>query len=255
MFWHYTGFRFESLKIDALKAHWAARVLFVAILLLSVLPVFFPVGNPDFSEFVRWMDNVVEKGENLSSIEVLSSMPPITMGHLLNRASELGYQVLSLFLALIYAGFYLLNDKFDSPRKIVLETFKKTPSIIFIMFLFIAPLFLILVSMPFVVLLILPIFYFAPALIYDKKMPGFESMVKSGSLTQGYKFSIFFNLIMLSSMNSFASFLFALVLEVESKGFSLVMGFLDAFMLLAIARNVGVMYQLVTNRPGETEKV
>lgn len=251
MFWHYTGFRFESLKIDTLKARWAARVLFIAIFILSVLPIFSPVGNSDFSELLNWGEKILEQGDSIYSSVDNNSMPPITVGHILYLASGLGYQLLSLFFAMLYTGLYVLNDKFDSPKKILIETCKRIPSIIFIMFLFITPLFFIIATLPFVVLLILPIFYFAPALIYDRKMPGFESMIRSGSITQGYKFSIFFNLMMLSSLNYFVTFLFSLVLEIESKGFALIVAFLEAYMLLAIARNVGVMYQLVTAQPKE----
>lgn len=242
---HYIGFQINSLKIDSLSKRWYARGVFLFVFAVYSIVNLWPLGDPDFSKVISWVEDYTElASEGSANIP----LPEISSGNILYIASVFGLSILLFAISFFYTGLFLADQRGSLDWKVLLGVMKRLPVLLIFVFVLFVPLIIVL-SIPylniFLLMLILPPVYLAPAIIVEEKKSFFESIAVSLKSTKGFKFSIFLNFMIMYSFFNIASWILSWVIHADTKGYILVSGFLISFLVLAVGRNIGIIYNIV----------
>lgn len=197
---------------------------------------------------VKLMDKLeTMSGEDISQL----SFQVISKGNVIYLAAS--FFVAILFVLFMFVSTYIFfSDHDEESQKYSLSGFLKSlPALLgFVLILlipvnFIAqfPIFLMLA------LFIISAVYLSPAIIIIEKKSALVSIMKSMKKTYGFKLSIFMNLLTLYSLQQIFTWLISFLINVDSVGFYLVDGFLFAFLIVAIGKNIGAFYKIAKELP------
>jgi hypothetical protein len=244
----FTGFLFDSLKIESASNRWASRLLFVVVFAFSAIMRISPPGDPDLKGVIEWLN----KFETMNSDQISQlSLPHISTGNIIYLATS--FIAAILFVLFIFLSTYIFfSDHPQENQKYSLSGFAKSlPSLLVLVLLLLIP---VNFLAQFPIFLLLAIFvisavYLSPAIIFIEKKPALVSIMKSVKKTYGFKLSIFMNVLTLYTMQQIISWLFSLLINVESVGFYLIDGFLFAFLVFAIGKNIGAFYIIAKDFP------
>lgn len=244
----FTGFLFDSLKIDSTGKKWASRLLFIVIFAFSAVMRISPPGDPDLTAIIDWL-NKVEKmtGAQVSQL----SLPVISKENIIFLAAT--FIVAIMFVLFLFISTYIyLSDHTEDNQKYTLSGFLvRLPSFLAIIMLILIPI-NFLAQYP--IFLILSLFiisavYLSPAIIMIEKTSSIEAVLKSVKKTYGFKFSIFMNILTIYSLYQIIIWLFSKIMNESSVGFSLIDGFFFAFFVVSIGRNIGAFYKITREIP------
>lgn len=239
----FTGFLFDSLKIESSKNKWASRLLFIVIFAVSAVMKLSPPGDPDLSVITQWLDKVeTMNGAQISQL----TLPVISQGNVI-------YLVASFIVAILFVLFLFmstcisLNDQDDKANSCTMSGFfYKMPSLLALILFILIPVNFLAQSPVFMIFsfLIISAVYLSPAIILNEKTSSLEAVLKSVKTTYGLKFSIFMNFFTIYFIYQILIWLFSLVIHEDSAGFFLVDGYLFAFTVVAIGKNIGEFYKI-----------
>lgn len=245
----------ESLKIDSLQGKWFARVLFVFVVAIYSVTQLFPIGDTDFSAYLRWYNQVAEaKPSDLASV----GFPVITVGNIIFLATQLSFMFAYVFLSFLYLSVYLSERSQLSAWKGMLKFIKRLPTLILFVMIITVPFALPLLSFPPILIFIVPHVFLAPALIIAENKGPVEGVLFSMRDTYGIKLSIVSRVLILSVSLLLILLIFAIFIDPYVKLFRMIEGFFVAFYVLSFGRMMGVTYNYVIsdkNRPAPEGRI
>jgi hypothetical protein len=244
----FTGFLFASLKIESSSNKWASRLLFIVIFAFSVMMRISPPGDPDLTGIVDWLDEVeAMTGAQISQL----SLPEITKGNIVYLAAS--FVVAILFVIFLFVSIYIyFGDHAEDKKKYTLLGFlRRLPSLLAFVFLLLIPVNFLAQCPIFIILslFIISAVYLSPAIIINEKVSSLEAVLKSVKKTYGFKFSIFMNVLTIYSIYQVIIWIFSKIVNESSVGFSLIDGFLFAFLIVSIGKNIGAFYKITSEIP------
>jgi len=266
----------DSLKIDRLEKRWTARGLFLVIFGIFVSANLWPIGNPDFSSWVTWYDELYKQYETFlyASTETFLATPniglPATLtGNMLYICFIIAIGFVITMLAFLYTRIYI-GDR--SGQKITASLgayFRRLP----FLFLFLCLYFIFCVVLIFaatitvglifpqitaLLYLLIPLallsgLIFAPIEITFSNIGPIEALLRSVRYTKGFKFSIFWGLLALFSIFTLTQYVFHQFLGANSGAGILIDGFLLSFLAIAFGRQAGILYDKIKLHPEPDE--
>lgn len=237
---------FKSFQVDSLTKRWVAFLLLILVWGVSFCFFFMPPGDPDFSQYVYWMEDVMESESYTEAIQAHPIEEVITQGNIIYLASGMVY----LFFVQLVMFFYFVAFTCDS-REVA---FDKVPSIFFkriwwmILFEIVSAIPFLLVSavLPVVLLFYLPAMYAIPGLVFFEKKNPFESIMKSFKMTNGHKLPILLGWLLIFAIYFALSGISGFILNEGSAGLALVEAFITAYISLVLGRHMGIRYHMMT---------
>ncbi len=266
------GILLDSLKIDRLEKRWTARGLFLVIFGIFVSANLWPIGNPNFSAWDAWYDELYKQYETFlyASTETFLATPDIGLpatlaGNMLYICFVIAIGFVITMLAFLYTRIYI-GDR--SGQKITASLgayFRRLP----LLFLFLCLYFIFCVVLIFAAtitigliipqvtallylmnpLILLSGLIFAPIEITYSRTGLIEALLRSIRYTRGFKFSIFWGLLALFCMYTLTQFVFHQFLGTNSGAGILIDGFLLSFLLIAFGRQAGILYDKIKLHP------
>lgn len=241
----FTGFLFDSFRIESTSKKWASRLLFMVVFALSALMRISPPGDPDFKGIIEWLDKV----EAMSGAQVSQlSLPYISTGNVIYLAASFIVAILFVLFIFMSTHIFFCDHSKENQKYSTAGFFRSLPSLLGLILLLLIP---VSLFAQFPLFLLLAIFiisavYLSPAIILIEKKPALVSIMRSVKITYGFKLSIFMNVLTIYSLQQIVSWLISFLINVDSIGFYLIDGFLFAFLVLAIGKNIGAFY-IITN--------
>gem|GEM_PF-3444035 len=237
---------FQSFQVDSLSKRWAAVLLLLFAWGVSFIFLKFPPGDPDFSQFMYWMDDLADAKDYVTYYNAHPLRTVITSANLIYLGCFLLYIAFMHLLGLFYFTVYVCDL-----RKVPIS---KAPKIYFtrIWWLILYSATLCIPGLlgfgifPYIYLFAIPAFYVRSGLVLFEKMDVYKASLVSAQKTRGHKFSIFLELLVISMVYTAIHFIITQVLAAGSPGMFLVEGFLRAYIVLVIFRNMGSRFHMVT---------
>ena len=237
---------FSSFQIDSLSKRWAAVLLLLFAWGVSFLFLQFPPGDPDFSQFFYWTEDLSEAKDYMAYYNAHPLRTVISADNLIYLGSFLLYLAGMHLIGLFYFTLYVCDA-----RKVPLE---RAPKIFFTriwwLILYSATLMipglLGLAIFPYLYLFAIPAFYIRSGLVLFDKQDVYKATLTSASKTRGHKFSIFLELLIISMVYTSIHYVITLTLSAGSTGIFLVEGFLRGYICLVIFRNMGNRFRMIT---------
>ena len=236
----------QSFQVDSLSKRWAAVLLLLFAWGVSFLFLAFPPGDPDFSQVMYWYEDFMEADDYMKFYETNPFDKAFTADNLLYLISLAGYFTFMFLVGLFYFVLYECDL-----RKVPLS---KAPAIFFTriwwLILYSAcvciPSLMIMGGLPVLFLFLIPSFYLRSGLVFFEKQDAFSATLMSSIRSKGHRLSIFVDLSVILLIYILLHLVVVFALHAESKGLYLVESFLRAYFLLAIFRNMGSRYHMVT---------
>jgi len=238
-----TGFHVNSLLIDRIEKRWVTRGLFVFAFAISVAYSLLPIGDSDFSKFNVWYDKL--SSSDFSSASTQIEFPVITMGNVLFLLFTLLAICIFVLVSIIYARIYIgemIVSKTDQSKE---SSFVSLPMFIAFFILIIIPLIIMFLFFWFAYIIIVPAMLLSPILILVEKKNIYDSIAYSFKYTNGYKLSIFWNLLTLYCLFWFIESISSFFLPSGNNAGVFLDGFFTAFAALAVGRTIGIFYEMI----------
>lgn len=272
----FAGILIDAFKIDRLEKRWTARGLFLVIFGIFVSAGFRPIGNPDFSSWITWYDDVYKQYETYlyASKETFFAMPDIGLpatlaGNMLYICFVIAIGFVIAMIAFLYTRIYLGDRNGQKTAASLGMYLKRLP----MLFLFLCLYFVFCIVLIFAATLtiglifpqIMAILYlmiplvllsgllFAPIEIIFSGTGLIEALLRSGRYTKGYKFSIFWAFLALFSVYTLSRYVFYLFLGTNTNAGILIDGFLLAFAVCAFGRLAGILFDKIKLHPEPQE--
>jgi len=244
----FTGFLFDSLKIESTRNKWASRLLFIVVFAVSVIMRISPPGDPDLTRIVDWLNKV----ETMTGAEIsLLSLPEISKENIVFLAAS--FIVAVLFVIFLFMSTYIFfSDHAEDKQNYTFTGFlRRLPSLLALVFLLLIPINFLAQYPIFMILslFIISAIYLSPAVIMIEKVSALEAVMKSFKKTYGFKLSIFMNFLTIYSIYQVIIWLFSKIINKSSVGFSLIDSFLFAFLIVSIGKNIGSFYKITKEIP------
>ena len=237
---------FQSFQVDSLSKRRAAVLLLLFAWGVSFLFLKFPPGDPDFSQFFYWSDDLAKAKDYVAFYNAHPLRTVITSDNLIYLGCFLLYIAFMHLVGLFYFTLYVCDL-----RKVPLC---RAPKIYFtrIWWLILYSVTLTIPGLigfavfPYLYLFAIPAFYVRSGLVLFEKMDVYKATLISAKKTRGHKFSIFLELLVISMVYTAIHFLISQVLAAGSTGMFLVEAFLRSYIVLVIFRNMGSRFHMVT---------
>jgi hypothetical protein len=238
-----TGFQLGSLFIDRMSQRWLARGLFLFVLCVSVASTLWPLGNRDLSQFYDWLNEYSSMNPSVTAAQM--TLPTITWGNILYVLFNLFIVCVYLFVSFFYAHVYIGDKAGQKTKQSVGSFISRTPVLIAFYVLFIVP--MLVMSMFFWIsyLFFIPALFISPTLLLYDKMNIFHSVMNSFRYSNGYKLSIFWNLLTLYMIFMLLERIPYFFIPLESNAGVLLNGFIIAFIVLALGRLLGIFHVML----------
>lgn len=236
----------KSFQVDSLTKRWVAFLLLILVWGVSFCFFFTPPGDSDFSQYVYWMEDVMEAEDYSAAITAHPIEEVITKGNIIYCGCTLVY----LFFLELVIWFYFVAFTCDS-REVPLV---KAPGIFFKRIWWLI-LFEIVISIPFLIvsailpvllLFYLPAMYAIPGLVFFEKQNPFACFTKSFRMTNGHKLPILLGWLLIFAIQFALSSIAGFALHEGSAGIALVEAFITAYFTLVLARHMGIRYHMMT---------
>lgn len=237
---------FSSFQVDSLSKRWAAALLLLFAWGVSFLFFMYPIGDPDFSQLAYWYEDMSDASDYVSYIDAHPLTDVFTMQNVIYILSVLGYIAVMHLIGLFYFTMYVCDL-----REVPLS---KAPKIYFTriwwMILYSATLMIpgliVLAILPYIFLFLIPALYVRSGIVLFEKKDIYTATVQSFSKTRGHKLSIFMELSGIALILVVIRFLVNMFLKSGSTGLMLVEAFLFSYFTLAIFRNMGTRFHMIT---------
>ena len=237
---------FDSFKVDSLSKRWAAVLLLLFAWGVSFLFLQFPIGDPDFSQFSYWIDDMSEAKDIISYMDAHPVADVFTMQNAYYVLSVMGYIALMHLIGLFY-----FTMRVCDLREVPLS---KAPKIyltrIWWLILYSATLMipglLVMGVLPYIYLFLIPALYIRSGIVLFEKKDIYTATITSFSKTRGHKLSIFLELAGIVLVLTLIRFAVNFFLASGSPGLNLVEAFLFAYFVLVIFRNMGSRFHMIT---------
>ena len=244
----FAGILIDSLMIDRLKKKWVARSLFLLVIAISVCSNLWPLGDPDFSKLISWMEEYQNNTSSFLTADTIV-LPVITTGNLVFVFFSIAVLFVYLFITVLYSRIYIGDKSENTLKSSILSYLKRLPVlIVFFLLLFIPALFLAGIA-PVVIIVFVPALFLSPLLILFEKKNPFDAITYSYRYTKGAKFSIFWDLLTLFFMYQAAAMLLLSIMPAKSSAGILLDSFFTAYFVLASGRLSGVFYDRLCLHP------
>lgn len=245
---NFTGIFTDSLMIDRLKKKWAARCLFLLIIAISVCSNLWPLGDPDFSQVTKWIENYYSNPAAYITADTIV-LPVITQANVIYVLFSIAVSVVFVFLAVLYAGIFVGDKNGQGMGSSILLYIKRLPVLVAFFLLFSVPAIIIAGISPVLLIILIPGLFLAPILIIFEKMNPIHAVTASFAYVKGAKFSIFWDLLTLFFLYQTAEFLFLSFLSADTNAGILLDSFFTAYFVLAIGRLSGIFYDRLRLHP------
>ena len=237
---------FSSFQIDSLSKRWAAVLLLLFAWGVSFAFLQFPPGDPDFSQFIYWSEDLADAKDFVAYYNAHPLRTVLTAGNLIYLGSFLLYLAGMHLIGLFYFTLFVCDA-----RKVPME---RAPKIFFtrIWWLILYSATLMIPGLigfavfPYLYLFAIPAFYVRSGLVLFDKQDVYKATLISAAKTRGHKFSIFLELVMISMVYTVIHYIISVAIASGSTGIFLVESFLRSFICLAIFRNMGMRFHMVT---------
>lgn len=239
----FSSFQVNSLFIDRIGNRWISRGLFLFVLTISIAMNLWPIGDADFSKVSDWLNTY--SSSSLPASATIASFPTITAGNVEFLLFTYLMIFAYIFISVVYAHFYVGDRTGLTVSQSVRSLVSRLPALIgFFLIIIIVSIFLS-VFFAFSYLFIIPAMFLSPILILAEKKNPFQSISFSFRYTNGYKFSIFWNLLTIYCLFRLADWIVFNFLPDGSNAGILLHGFFTAFAVLTIGRTIGIFYEMI----------
>lgn len=236
----------SSFQVDSLSKRWAAVLLLLFAWGVSFLFLQFPPGDPDFSQFSYWMDDVQKADDYVAYYNAHPLRTVISADNLIYLGSFLLYIAGMHLIGLFYFTLYVCDLRKVSISKAPKIFFTRIWWLILYSATLMIPGLIGFGILPFIYLFAIPAFYVRSGLVLFDKMDVYKASLVSAQKTRGHKFSIFLELMLISMVYTAIHYLITLALSAGSSGMFLVESFLRSYIVLVIFRNMGTRFHMVT---------
>lgn len=244
----FAGFLFDSFRIESTSNKWVSRLLFIVLFAFAAIMRISPPGDPDMKGITEWLEQV----ESMTDAQVSQiSLPHLSTGNMIYIAASFIVTILFFLFIFLSTHIFFCDRSQDNQKYSPAGIFKSIPSLLAFVLLLLIP-FSFLAQVPMFMLLaffVVSAVYLSPAIIMIEKKPVLVSIMKSVKITKGFKLSIFMNVLTIYFFQQVVSWLISLLINIESIGFYLIDGFLFAFLLFAIGKNIGAFYIITREFP------
>ena len=238
---------FDSYKVDSLSKRWAAVLLLLFAWGVSFWFLQSPPGDPDFSQFYYWGEEMSQSSETM--MDFLKSHPienVISKQNLIYVGAAMGYIAVMHLIGLFYFTMYVCDLREVPLAKAPKIYFTRIWWLILYSATLLIPGLIVIGLFPFIFLFAIPAFYIRSGIVLFEKKDIYSASVASFSKTRGHKFSIFVELAGILLLYSIIHFIVEMLLASGSPGLNLVEAFLRAYFVLAVFRNMGTRFHMIT---------
>lgn len=236
----------KSFQVDSLTKRWVAFMLFILVWGVSFCFFFMPFGDPDFSQYLYWLEDMMKSEDYVNSF---ASANPFGNVLTVDNLIYLGTALLYLFFLALIAWFYFVV--FTCERRGV--PFSKAPIIfikrvwwmILLVIVAFIPFLLVCSILPVVLLFYLPAMYAIPGLVFFEKKDSFTAIPRSFRKTTGHKLPILLEWLLFFAIYSALMSISHWVLNEGSAGIALVEAFVSAYFTLVLGRHMGIRYHMM----------
>jgi len=237
---------FQSFQIDSLSKRWAAVLLLLFAWGVSFWFLKYPPGDPDFSQFMYWYEDMMEAEDYISFVEANPFEKAFTIDNMVYMLSVGVYISVMYLIGLFYFTMYGCDLRNVSISKAPGIFFTRIWWLVLYSSSICIPALLLIGFLPFAFLFFIPSFYLRPGLVFFEKKDAYTSTLLSSLRTRGHRLSIFVELSGILLIYVLLHLLVMFVLSEGSVGLYLVEGFLRAYFVLVAFRNMGARYHMVT---------
>jgi hypothetical protein len=232
----------EALKIYKVRHERLVQVGFVLLYLIQISPFLLPVGDPDFTPFLRAAEAFVSDPAN--------PVPVLTSGNRLTLVLVFLTGVIGLFALLFYASLMAGEAADLDLGAIARQVLRGLPALLLLLLLSIVP--LILSSLLFMIpaVILLANLYLVPQLLLSENRRLPDAIRDSVRLVYGYKNAIVMQVFFLSVLLSLPETLLMSILPSGILTSILVPQFFAVLQIFAQGRLMGLFYlYLVKKQP------
>lgn len=256
---------YRFFRIDSLGKGIFVKCLFAVLLLVKCSIYFWPIGDPDFSEFVAWTNSLLNNYDPMAMIDFETI--PFTFGNAIYLCHTLATNLVLIMGACLYAGVfirqyriehqpnkpgasgYLIPPQYLKPisvpklilRMIILSLCALVvffPALLFVLYLFI------------VFIIIFPCVAMYPACYLSGDNGLFKSLVDMVKVSKGYYIVNMRSMSLLMCLYFIGDYITSWIMQLQP-AFAYVLGpVLAVFVALATGRYVGIVYCRMREVPG-----
>lgn len=237
----FAGIMIDSLMIDRLKKKWVVRLLFLLVFAISVCSSLWPMGDPDLTKIISWMQSVGSNPASMTAGNIV--LPIITTGNVVYFFFTFAIMFVDILLSILYSRLYVGEKNGQGVSQSLLAFFRRLPLLIVFYIILLIPSFFLAGIFQIGFVFVIPVLYFAPILITFENFSPIKAITLSYKYTKGAKISIALNVLLLISMYWFAESLFLMFLPEASNAGILLQGFFTAYFVLAYGRLNGAFYE------------
>ncbi len=270
------GILIDAFKIDRLEKRWTARGLFLLIFGIYVSAGLWPIGNPDFSSWLTWYDELYKQYETFlyASTETFLATPDIVLpaslaGNLLYICFVIAVGFVITMLAFLYTRIYLGDRSGQKTLSSIGMYARRLPLLLLFLCLFfffcVVLIFAATITIGWIIpqatallymmipMILMSAFLFAPVEITFSKTGPIEALLRSGRYARGFKFGIFWEFLAIFSVYTLTRYVFYLFLGTNTGAGLLIDAFLMSFAAIAFGRLTGILYDKIKLHPEPEE--
>lgn len=236
----------QSFKVDSLTRRWAAFLLLLLVWGVSFCFFLKPPGDPDFSQLLYWYEDVQEAADPYTFMMQTPLNTVFTLQNVIYICAFFVYMFFLYLCGLFYFVMYICDKREVAFKRVPYVFFSRVGWIVLLTVVTFFPALLMFSVFPYIFLVLIPALYALPGLVFFEKKNAFSAVTGSITLTRGMKFSIFFELSIISLIFMLINGILPLVLNTDSIGYFMVYGFVLAYFTLVVARNMGIRYHMIT---------
>lgn len=256
--------------IDRLQKKWVARSLFFLVFALLVVSIFWPLGDPDMNKLLYFAErsNAI-MSQHLASISLeataasataaalaggmssLPELPPVPIGNILYLVFQTFIFFCCLLVAYLYGQIYIAEQLVQTVRWGLKSYFRRLPiTILFLVVLFIITIFALTILLGTVLgyVFLAPLFYillallFVPLVMMTENKNLFDAISYSFRYTKGKKLGIFLHITLLYFAFIFIAGFGEMLFPHSPNAIALLSAFFLTYFVLAFGRLLGIVY-------------
>ena len=237
---------FNSFQVDSLSKRWAAVLLLLFAWGVSFLFFMFPPGDPDFSQLYYWYEDFSDSTDYMKFLDTNPITDVFTKDNVIYILSTMGYIAVMHLIGLFYFTMYVCDLREVPLSKAPKIYFTRIWWLILYSATLLIPGLLVIAILPYIFLFLIPALYIRSGIVMFEKKDIYTATINSISKTRGHKFSIFLELSGIVLIFFVLRFIVNYLLASGSTGLCLVEAFLFAYFTLAIFRNMGARFHMIT---------
>ncbi len=236
----------QSFKIDSLTRRWAAVLLLLLVWGVSFWFLFSPPGDPDFSQFLYWYEDVQEASDPYSFMMEHPMSSVFTLQNVIYMGAFFLYMFFLFLSGLFYFVMYVCDKREVAFKRVPYVFFSRVGWIFLLTVVMFFPVILLFSIFPYIFLFLIPALYALPGLVFFEKKNSFSAIGGSLIATHGMKLAILVELFIIMLVFFLINVIMTLVLNTDSIGYYMVYGFVTAYFTLVFGRNMGIRYHMIT---------